>query len=101
MNIKNANIYFERRKKMSLCFYSHRIVPNISYTIPSFDRFHAYIIIHRPENEREKKKILLLCMGIFGCIKPHIFPQIFCKLNYTLNDCLAENINYQIGHGHA
>lgn len=69
---KKANIYFERRKKMSLCFYSHRFVPNISYTIPSFV-FMLILLITDQKMKEKKKRKSCFCVWVFSVALNHTF----------------------------
>lgn len=57
---------------MSLCFYSHRFVQNISYTIPSFVFMLILLFTDQKMKERKKKKILL-CVCVFSVALNHTF----------------------------
>lgn len=58
---------------MSLCFYSHRFVPNISYTIPSFVFMLILLITDQKMKERKKKRKSCFCVWVFSVALNHTF----------------------------
>lgn len=57
---------------MSLCFYSHRFVPNISYTIPSFV-FMLILLITDQKMKEKKKRKSCFCVWVFSVALNHTF----------------------------
>lgn len=71
MNIKKPTSILKEEKNESLFLLtSHRSKYKLHNT--QF-RFHAYIIIHRPENEREKKRKSCFCVWVFSVALNHTF----------------------------
>lgn len=72
MNIKKPTSILKEEKKNESLFLltSHRSKYKLHNT--QF-RFHAYIIIHRPENEREKKRKSCFCVWVFSVALNHTF----------------------------
>lgn len=58
---------------MSLCFYSHRFVPNISYTIPSFVFMLILLITDQKMKEKKKKRKSCFCVWVFSVALNHTF----------------------------
>lgn len=71
MNIKKPTSIQKEEKNESLFLLtslrSKYKLHNIQF------RFHAYIIIHRPENEREKKRKSCFCVWVFSVALNHTF----------------------------
>lgn len=57
---------------MSLCFYSHRFVPNISYTIPSFV-FMLILLFTDQKIKEKKKRKSCFCVWVFSVALNHTF----------------------------
>lgn len=72
MNIKKPTSILKEEKKTESLFLltSHRSKYKLHNT--QF-RFHAYIIIHRPENKREKKRKSCFCVWVFSVALNHTF----------------------------
>lgn len=72
MNIKKPTSILKEEKKTSLCFYSHRIVPNISYTIPSFV-FMLILLFTDQKIKEKKKRKSCFCVWVFSVALNHTF----------------------------
>lgn len=72
MNIKKPTSILKEEKKTSLCFYSHRIVPNISYTIPSFV-FMLILLFTDQKMKEKKKRKSCFCVWVFSVALNHTF----------------------------
>lgn len=72
MNIKKPTSILKEEKKMSLCFYSHRFVPNISYTIPSFV-FMLILLFTDQKIKEKKKRKSCFCVWVFSVALNHTF----------------------------